>query len=82
MKFGVCVGYQESEHILSWGYDYIELNLCQLAQIDEATFTDMRQTLEKAGIQAESFNSFSNPEPSLRRYAGAKLMRNAASGKG
>lgn len=58
MKFGVCAGYQEGEHILSWGYDYIELNLCQLAQIDDATFTDMRQTLEKAGIQAESFNGF------------------------
>ena len=58
MRFGVCCGSDKFEFIRKAGYDYGEMCLNQIADMDEAAFGRTRDEVEKSGILAETFNCF------------------------
>jgi sugar phosphate isomerase/epimerase len=64
MRFGVCgsmikdSGIDIIEQVREIGYDYIELSLAHLAQMDEAEFAAVRRRVQASGLSCEACNNF------------------------
>lgn len=58
MRFGICAAADQAQAMAALGYDYLEGNLAELADISEAEVERRRRLLERVGIRQEVFNSF------------------------
>ena len=58
MRFGVCCSAKDAHLVKQEGYDYVELNFSHITAMNEEDFNAVKATLEKIGIQAESYNGF------------------------
>lgn len=65
MKLGVCTKLQNIELIKSFGYDYIELKLRDVAEMTEAELSEARTILESHSMLAETYNLFCPPDINL-----------------
>jgi len=58
MKFGVCTAVDNLKVVEETGYDYIELGLSGIAQLNEADFAEVRKVVRSSSVKAEAFNVF------------------------
>lgn len=58
MRYGICAAADHAEVMAALGYDYLEGNLAELADVGEPEVERRRRLLERAGIRQEAFNCF------------------------
>ena len=58
MKLGICCSAEQAPTAKKLGYDYWELNVRGIAQMDEDTFEAYRKTVAETGLAAEAGNCF------------------------
>jgi D-psicose/D-tagatose/L-ribulose 3-epimerase len=100
MRFGCCgsmispatdpVGVEIVEKLAAFGFDYIELSLAHIAEMEEESFRHLADRVAKSGLRCEACNNFfpprvrlTGPDASLPRaheYAGRAIERAARLG--
>ncbi len=95
MRLGICacmvrprqdpVGIEAVEKMAGMGYDYVELSLRDLMEMDAGAFSALARRLENSGLRAEACNNFFPSErritgpdydlPGLKAYTRAALAR-------
>lgn len=68
MRFGCCLnmiargtdgtGIEFLEQLASYGYDYVELPLAQMMDLSSGEFEDLKNRVEKSGVNCEVCNNF------------------------
>ena len=61
MKFGVCIGHEQHDHIefaAKCGFDYIEVGFASLTEASDEAFAAFKAALARCGIPCESANGF------------------------
>ena len=68
MRFGCCsnmvakgkdgTGIEVLEKLVEFGYDYIELPLAQMMELSDEEFEELKQRVERSGINCEACNNF------------------------
>ena len=56
IRLGVCTGVENAEIVKNAGFDYIELNCANVAQMSEADFDEYLAAVKQSPIPAESMN--------------------------
>ncbi|MCI8332454.1 MAG: sugar phosphate isomerase/epimerase [Clostridiales bacterium] len=90
MKLGICCSAEQAPVAKKLGYDYWELNVRQIAQMEESEFAAYRQQVLAVGLPAEAGNCFFPADirvtgeqadtQAIRAYARKALERAAALG--
>ena len=90
MKLGICCSAEQASIAKKLGYDYWELNVRGIAQMDEDAFKTYQQTVLETGLPAEAGNCFFPAEirvtgeladrQAISAYARKALSRAAALG--
>ena len=90
MKFGVCCSVGQAAAAKKIGFDYWELNLRELAQMDEEAFKAYLEQVQACGLPAEAANCFFQAQiritgegadlNKIADYARLALSRAAAAG--
>ena len=89
MKIGICVGVQEAPEMIrlaaELGYDYVELPLAPVMELDDEGFSRIKQILADERIDCECMNVFipaavrltgaDADEAKIREYANGALAR-------
>ena len=84
------IGVADVERLVAWGFDYVELSLAHLMELDDRAFEEVRRRVEGSGLPCEACNNFfpgsvrlTGPQADPARaldYAAAALSRAAAIG--
>lgn len=77
MKFGCVVKPSELDAISSSGFDYFEVNGKAIASMDDATFEQFRQSIEKCGLPCYGVNAYC-PQDIVIAGPGANLSEGIA----
>ena len=66
MKFGCCIkAIEDISKVKQAGYDYFEFSGTCVAQMDDAAFQQMLQTVQELNIPCIGFNSYCNGTPAI-----------------
>ena len=85
MRFGCCgslvasapdrTGVEIVERLAEYGYDYIELPLAELMDLDGGAFGALRARVEASSLRCETCNNFF---PARVRHTGPEAVQDAA----